>query len=149
MDLACRNCMIGSVHSRQHRMLDPCGCSRINCWHISNRITGKLGVKFIRQGNKWEWQDQHVDMTSFDFIRSSGWLQSILRNYANTFGFPLMAENHIPEGPTFRAWTRCICLTASPSSFLKIDEFRRRGVCNVRKIHAQLDGLGPFGVELP
>lgn len=111
-------------------------------------FTGRTGVKFIRKGNKWEWQDRHVDAT--DFIRSLGWLQSILRNYANTFGFSFFAENHIPEGPTFRAWTRSICVTASPASFFMIDaESGRRGVCNVRKIHSQLGGLGPFSLAFP
>lgn len=78
--------------------LGPC-LQEVHRWVRALISSPETGVKFIRKGIKWEWQGRRVDATSFGFIRSPGWLQSIVRFYANIFGFSFFVENHFPEAP--------------------------------------------------
>lgn len=103
--------------------------------------SGQTVFCYDLQTKTWSDSAASVREFGFDFLKSAGWLQAVLKQFANTFDLRYFPEARVPHGSIFRCWTRCLLICTSPSTFAECDNFlavQQGPVKSVRKAFGTL-----------
>lgn len=104
-----------------------------------------LGFRYLPKTKTWEDLNDSVALQGFDFLRGTQWFVAFLKSWATQCGTQYTAVNHVPDGATFRCWTRCFFLRVGPEVVAALDRaFRQRGATAVKSVKKSFYGFSHF-----